>query len=29
MQDMVEKIKLGKFGTFIPFNRQGEPVTFE
>ena len=29
MQDMVEKIKLGKFGTYIPFNRQGEPVSFE
>ena len=29
MQDMVEKIKLGTFGTFIPFNRQGEPVSFE
>ena len=29
MQDMVEKIKLGSLGTFIPFNRQGETVNFE
>lgn len=29
LQDMVEKIKMGTFGTFIPFNRQGEPVNFE
>lgn len=29
MQDMVEKIKQGSLGTFIPFNRQGETVSFE
>ncbi len=28
LQDMVEKIKVGSFETFIPFNRQGDTVNF-
>ena len=26
---MVESIKTGSFASFIPFDRQGEPVQFE
>jgi hypothetical protein len=29
MQQMVEQIKMGSLASFIPFNRQGETVTFE
>ncbi|WP_210547006.1 ribonucleotide reductase subunit alpha [Rhodoferax sp. PAMC 29310] len=29
MQQMVEQIKMGSLASFIPFNRQGEPVNFE
>jgi hypothetical protein len=28
LQHMVEAIKQGMLGSFIPFNRQGEPVHF-
>ncbi len=28
LQRMIESIKSGSFGTFIPFDRQGEPVVF-
>lgn len=28
LQRMVESIKMGSFGSFIPFDRQGQPVRF-
>lgn len=29
MQQMVEQIKMGSLASFIPFDRQGETVSFE
>jgi len=29
LQRMIESIKTGSFGAFIPFDRQGQPVMFE
>jgi len=29
LQRMIESIKAGSFGSFVPFNRQGDPVYFE
>jgi hypothetical protein len=29
MQRMVEAIKAGSYGSFIPFDREGQPVLFE
>jgi hypothetical protein len=28
LQHMIESIKTGSFGSFIPFDRQGQPVLF-
>ena len=28
LQRMIDAIKTGSFGSFIPFNRQGEPMVF-
>jgi hypothetical protein len=29
LQNMIESIKTGAFGAFVPFDRQGQPVLFE
>ena len=29
LQRMIESIKTGLFGSFIPFNRQGQPMLFD